>query len=317
MLPRQVLRGTTYSVARRCLQSEFGLRPCAEVRAAFTFALGVAVERFGMLIHTYTVMSTHYHMELTDPSGCLPEFMQLLNVLLAKAMNVALDRTGPFFHPGSYSRVQIDDPETFLRRAAYTICNPVEAAAVRTPEEWPNPISLPEQLARDDAITALRPEFFFRDDAQVGRRETSEEDHRPRPEGRTSLPGAVSFCLTKPPMFDDVSDEEYRRLLRRAVDQRLGQLHAEHTRARRSYQGVARVLAQDPSKRARGPALFGLNPRFACGDEEHREELAQDLVDFWTRYGAALRAYRDGDHDVVFPDGTYKMRVLFDVTCHY
>jgi hypothetical protein len=44
------------------------------------------------------------------------------------------------------------------------------------------------------------------------------------------------------------------------------------------------------------------------------ERLAQ-LVSFATQYRAALAAWREGVRDVLFPAGTYLMRVLHGARC--
>jgi len=45
-------------------------------------------------------------------------------------------------------------------------------------------------------------------------------------------------------------------------------------------------------------------------------EALDALRAFWRAYAEALAEYRAGNHDVVFPAGTYKMRVFFNVPCH-
>jgi len=58
-----------------------------------------------------------------------------------------------------------------------------------------------------------------------------------------------------------------------------------------------------------------INPRVASRCKELRREALDALRAFWRAYAEALAEYRAGNHDVVFPPGTYKMRVFFNVPC--
>jgi hypothetical protein len=79
---------------------------------------------------------------------------------------------------------------------------------------------------------------------------------------------------------------------------------------------VHRVLAQNPfSRPPPGEPRFGLKPRVASRDKWKRIERLMQLVSFAKEYRAALAAWRAGARDVLFPPGTYLMRVLHGVAC--
>jgi len=44
-----------------------------------------------------------------------------------------------------------------------------------------------------------------------------------------------------------------------------------------------------------------------------QQQAEEEERDFQKRYKEALKRYRAGERDVVFPAGTWKMRVLFNV----
>jgi hypothetical protein len=85
---------------------------------------------------------------------------------------------------------------------------------------------------------------------------------------------------------------------------------------RRQFFGVHRVLAQSPFGRpaAREPRR-GLNPRVAARNKWRRIETLQRLKAFVANYREALRRYVDGDRSVLFPAGTYWMRVRLGALC--
>jgi hypothetical protein len=58
-----------------------------------------------------------------------------------------------------------------------------------------------------------------------------------------------------------------------------------------------------------------LNPRVAGRDKWKRIEALGRLVEFVRSYRVAWKARRAGVADVLFPHGTYLLRVLHDVPC--
>ena len=71
-------------------------------------------------------------------------------------------------------------------------------------------------------------------------------------------------------------------------------------------------LGQPRSHRA---APLRLNPRVACLDKWRRIQALGQLVQFLHDYRCALVAWRCGSPHVLFPSGTYLMRLLHDAPC--
>ena len=84
----------------------------------------------------------------------------------------------------------------------------------------------------------------------------------------------------------------------------------------RKFLGERRVLTQDPYD---SPTSWekrrGLRPTFASRDKWKRIQLIALLEGFYARYREALAAWRKGDREVVFPFGTYWMRVFHGARC--
>jgi putative transposase len=82
------------------------------------------------------------------------------------------------------------------------------------------------------------------------------------------------------------------------------------------FLGVARVLAQRVTARPRKPERRGqLNPRVASKDRWKRIEALGRLVGFLADYRTALREWHEGKKEVLFPAGTYELRVTYGVAC--
>ena len=271
------------------------LRPGPKVNQIFKFCLAKAAARTGMRIHNYCLLSNHYHIVATDPHGTLPQFMHWLNEYVAKCVNAHLGRWESFWAPGSYSSVALGDDEAVLRRLIYVYTNPVTAGLVRTYTQWPGARSLPEDMG-GEASVVRRPEGFFRKKGPV--------------------PETAVLGLVPPPTFQD-DRSSWLPALRERIRVREAEICAEFDREGRRFLGRRQVLRQSPLSR---PGNFeprrGLNPRVAARDKWRRVESLQRLKSFLSDYRAAWQAFSEGDRLVIFPFGTYAMRIRFGVCCN-
>jgi REP element-mobilizing transposase RayT len=289
--PRQILPGSTYLVTRRCMQRQLLLRPSSRTNAIVRYVLAFAAHRFGVQLHAACVLSNHLHLVVTDRDARLPAFMQCFCSLVARAVNASVGRWESFWAPGSYSAVPLTSRDEVLAKTVYTLVNPVAAGLVEQAQDWPGVWSA--ALLGASSLGASRPTFF-------------------RPTG--TLPEHSSIELVPPPGF--ASADEFRELL-------LGAVAAASNQARRNvrarvgaFLGAARVLAQSPFA-APGPGerRRGLRPRICGLDKWKRIESLRRLVEFVDRYRAAREAHRAGNRQVIFPAGTYLMRIAHGVPC--
>ncbi len=288
--PRQILPGATYLVTRRCFQRQFLLRPSTTTNEVFLYLLAVAARRFGIELHAYCVLSNHYHLVVTDRDARLPAFQQFFDALLARALNASLGRWETFWAPDSYSAVTLASPGDIVDKVGYVLANPVAAGLVRSARSWPGLWSAPEQ-SQGGALMVQRPKHFF--------------------DAKGSLPETVKLELVVPRGFE--SAEAFSNSVATALAEREEQAVPDH---RGRFLGVARVLAQKPSARpAPGEARRKLNPRVAARDKWKRVEVLRRLLEFVRSYRAAWAARRDGAANVVFPYGTYLLRVVHGVPC--
>jgi putative transposase len=291
--PRQVLPGTTYLVTRRCSERRFFLRPSRRVNDIFRYVLAVAAERYGILLHAVCVLSNHYHLVVTDPHARLPEFHRYLDGLVARATNCCLGRWESFWDPDSYSAVRLETASDVLDKMVYVLANPVAAGLVRHGSEWPGLWSDPG-LIGDSPIAIERPKEFFRE--------------------KGPMPPSAQLQLAPPPGFE--SDESLVEALRQQVGEAEDRAAAELAGEHRSFLGAARVLVQKPSSRpALGEPRRVLSPRLACRNKWGRIEALLRLTEFGRAYRDALRAWRAGVRDVLFPPGTWLMRVQHEACC--
>ena len=291
--PRQVLPGASYLITRRCAQRQFLLKPSPVVIAVFKFVLAVAAARYGILLHAVCVLSNHFHIVLTDPKAQLPRFEQFLDSLVARALNAFYGRFEHFWGPGSYSAVRLETPEDLLDKVVYTLANPVAAGLVPRGKQWPGVWSDPSQIGKGSEVVE-RPESFF------------------KPDGST--PDSERLVFVAPAGFE--SAEAFRRALQAALEERERSVRAERKAKGLGFLGARKVLAQRHTDVPRTEApRGGLNPRVAARDKWRRIEALRRLVSFLEDYREALGKLRSGIRDVVFPAGTYQLRVSLGVAC--
>jgi len=291
--PRRIVKGTTYLISRRCSQREFLLNPSALVNRVFKFVLAVAVARHGVAVHAVCVMSNHFHLVATDRRANLPAFSQFLDGVIAKALNALYGRWENFWAPYSYSAVELVAPEDIVEKVAYTLANPASADLVEHGRQWPGVWSDPRSIG-GHGERVERPGHYFAKDG--------------------SMPEDETLVFSVPPGFD--SAEAFRSRVIARVNE-LEQEAATKREARGvSVVGARRVLKQRHTARpATGEPRRVLNPRVAALDKGERIEAIGRLVSFLERHRDALVKYCSGEQNVVFPLGTYLMRVRFGVCC--
>ena len=285
---RQVIRGTTHLVTRRCSERRFFLKPSARTAAIFLYALALTTKRYGILLHAYCVLSNHYHLLLTDPLGRLPDFQRDLNSLLAKATNAALGRWDGFWERTSYSAVALVGAADVYDKLVYVLANPVAAGLVRRASQWPGHWSDP-RLIGAGPVTIQRPTGFFDEEGD--------------------MPASVELELTPPPGFEN--DPGFVERLLESLREAEESAAAKLTEEGRSFMGAAAVRAQSffASPASVEPRRV-LSPHLACRENGKRIEALNRLAEFRDAYRHALDAWRKGMRDVLFPPGTWQMRVL-------
>jgi hypothetical protein len=207
-------------------------------------------------------------------------------------MNAGLGRWESFWAPGSFSAVTLVRREDVVEKTAYALANPVAAGLVASGREWPGLWS-PLEAVGGSWRTFERPGHFFSE--------------------KGFMPERATITLTPPPGF---TVEEFRALASERVAEMEKEAARELEAEGRRFLGVRRVLAQKHTAfPGPGEPRRKLNPRIAARDKWKRIEALLRLKSFLTDYREALAKLRAGMEDVVFPHGTYRLRVFLGVAC--
>ncbi len=286
-----------YLITRRCTQRQFLLLPYPDITQAFGYCLALAQQHVPSIrIHAVCVLSNHFHLIATDEHAKLPAFMEYLDGISARCLNCYHGRWENFWEAGtkSYSAVELVDEEDVLNKMVYTLCNPVAAGLVPRGIEWPGLRSATLKQG-PQRLVFQRPDFFFTE----------------------NMPEQVEVLVEEPEGSWDLGDEEtFGDVYHESVLHEERELRRKIEASGRPFLGRKGVLAQSPTVSPRNAEpRRELSPRYAARNKWRRVEKLQEDKIFLREYREALRKFAAGLRDVIFPAGTYWMRVHFGVEC--
>lgn len=281
-------------MSRRCTQRQFLMRPDKHVEQIFLYCLGEAAERFDVTLHAWVAMSNHQHLIIRDNKGNYPAFLAHLNKMLAKALNAHWGRWENLWATEQPNAVLLVDARDRFDKLIYLLANPVSAHLVERVTDWPGATSLAQVLS-GRPITLKRPRGFFSEDGP--------------------MPEEVTLRAERPAGYEHLTPAAWSKQVLDALAE------AEHAaRAERREKKIG-VLGRKAVLRARhtdSPSTVeprgGLRPNVACKDRERRIAALQALRAFRDAYRDAFARWVMRAKGVVFPEGTYRLR-LFGVSC--
>ena len=99
-------------------------------RLMFLGALGEMVERFGVRVFAYCLMSNHYHLAVGTPRGNLSRAMGWLQTTYTVRYNLRRQKSGHLFQ-GRYKAILVDEDEYAMRLVEYIHLNPARIGLKR------------------------------------------------------------------------------------------------------------------------------------------------------------------------------------------
>jgi REP element-mobilizing transposase RayT len=283
-----------FMITRRTLRRTHLLQPDAFITQFFLYALAVCAARHGIVVHAVVLMSTHEHLVISDPLGNLSRFMAMLHRLVALGVKIHRKWEGPVWEPEKASVVELMTTQAVIEKLAYVMANPVAAGLVMQAEQWPGVITLPSQLGSAQ-FTVKRPDAYFDAD-------------------NPKWPAEATLQLQMPSV--GCSDEVTREKVAIELDGLEQRAHQEAKAKGRRFQRSQRISLPSPYKQARSwEPLRDRNTTFAVGRGQRAAffHAVKMRKNFRKAYREALSEWRKGLRDVVFPAGTWLMRVLHGV----
>jgi len=123
--------------------------------------------------------------------------------------------------------------------------------------------------------------------------------------------------IVRPKIFEQQTAEQLALMLRDEVDRRAERARESVLRGASSFVGAASVLEPsfDAKPSSEHEPLGALNPKIAAKAPAVRVRAIRKMQAFLDAYRAAWLRWRDGLRDVIFPAGTYALRLHSGVTC--
>ncbi|WP_437602408.1 transposase [Sorangium sp. So ce590] len=291
--PRAIVPGATYLLTRRVLRRHFLLRPDSAITQLVIYTLALSAQRYGILVHALCVMSTHLHLVVTDTRGELPRFLQRFHRLVALGTKVLRAWEGPVWDHGATSAVHLTTRDALVEKIAYTLANPVVAGLVQHAHQWPGAKVLVGELGCG-ALRAQRPEIYFNSK-------------------NTEWPEEAAISITIPPVIANSETDGFRHEVAAKLDQYERRARASLEQQGLGFLGRARASKVSPYKRAKTiEPLRELNPTFAVG--RGRTGALNNAIAavraFRAAYRKSLEQWRAGARSIIFPTGTWWMRVF-------
>lgn len=135
-LPRLTLPGYPHHIIQCGNNRQAIFTSAADYRMLLDLLLENA-NRFGVAIHAYVLMSNHFHLLATPPSGdALAHMMQAVGRRYVRYFNDTQQRSGTLWE-GRYKSTVIQAERYLLACMAYIDLNPVRAALVAQARDYP------------------------------------------------------------------------------------------------------------------------------------------------------------------------------------
>ena len=134
-LPRYVFPDGTFHVCTRGVDGTPIYRDDHD-RLFFLALFGDVVRRNEWIVHTFCLMTNHYHLVVESLRDELSAGLHRLNGVYAQRFNGRHLRTGHLFGDRFWSGL-IEDDEELEETCAYVLANPVRAGLCDEPADWP------------------------------------------------------------------------------------------------------------------------------------------------------------------------------------
>jgi len=293
-MPREVIPGSSYLITRRCSRREFRLLPSRAVNQIIHYCLAYAAHCTGTWVHAVQTMSNHWHLVVTDPEGNLPKFMEIVHKLIAKCLNAKFEWEENLWSCEKASAVRLEDEGSILSKIVYVLINPVAAGLVAFVRDWLGFHTADTRFGT--SLKVKRPKVFFR--------------------ANGDMPDELSLELVRPDAFSWMDDAAFTARVRDEVARQETAIQDAFRAQGRTFLGTKRCLKLSRSSRPRTKEpMFEPSPTVAANDTAIRKAAVARQRAFVKAYREAYELWKAGDRDVLFPPGTYWLRVHAGVLC--
>jgi REP element-mobilizing transposase RayT len=268
------------------------LKPTKRNTQIFLYCLAVAANKFNIVIHSVCVLSNHYHLVVSDSKTRIAKFYGWLHKYVAKAINASYGRFENLWASEKTSVISLEERNDVMDKIVYTMSNPVAARLVASGNKWPG-VWL---YKRSHSQVVKRPDVYFTENG--------------------SMPKQIRLNIKPPSKYGRFGFDKYEQLVSEKLEVAAEEIQSEMGRLGQSFLGIRGIMQQNPKGNpVSREKRFGINPKIAAKNKWLRLEAIQRHKEFLYEYREALKRWREGDRDVIFPLGTYSLRIHAGVKC--
>lgn len=154
-----------YTVTARCINKEWFNIPMDQVWKIFCEQLENVHQSQGWQIHSFVLMSNHFHLLVSTPQANISQCMLMFMTRSSKALTKAGNRVNETF-AGRHYKCILDEYNYFLNAYKYNYRNPVAAGICDRVEDYPYS-TLKMKLEKSKKTTLLEDTLLSEDPAGI------------------------------------------------------------------------------------------------------------------------------------------------------
>lgn len=289
-------------VTCRTIQGRYLLRPDPVVDATLKGVLARALKPCPTVgLVDIVILSNHLHMLLrVDTQEQLSKIMQYFGGHSTRKLNPLLDWDGPLWD-GRYEAICVsEEAEAQIERFEYHLAQGVKENLVEKVADWPGVHSGKTLLEGRSLMVGRWVDGTQRYQASLRGEELAPEDYT----------STETIKLQALPCWEHLSWREYVQRVEEIVERIEARAAEERERKGTEVLGAEAVCRRCPHERP--PKLESTPaPLVHAASRKVRRAWKEAYSWFLEKYREASERLRNGDRDVVFPEGCYPPRLPF------
>jgi len=283
---------TTYLLTRRIKDRYFYLTPKHDdIAPMIGYAMAYAAKKHNITVFAYSGMSNHTHLTVHDNEGNLPLFMRDMNRMIAVYINKKFGFTENVWSSQKPGFTILPETQDVMNKILYTLLNPVQAGLVDNHVNWPGLMMKPRHILKKSVVFKRPKQHFSKN---------------------TKFPKEVELKIGVPEGFKDITKESYVQYLQEKLKE--NEKDIKLARGNKKFLGRRGVKKfHHKYQPETNPGKRKLNPRVAGKNREILIMWKIAIRNFRLAYREAWEEYKAGNRNVLFPYGTYKMRIEHNV----
>ena len=287
------------------------LRPDPEVTDVVLGVLGKGLQLYPDVgLVSYNYMSSHAHMEMAPASiEHLSGFMCFVQTNISKEVGTRIrDWPGTFWHE-RFDHKPVLDEVAQIARLRYLLENSVKENLVESIEDWPGANCVHTLLTGEPNVGTWYDRSL---EYEASRRKNKDALVIAQRGEKVEVP------LTPLPCWEHLCQEERAERVRELLDDIRDEHAAKRAKSKTTVLGVEHVLNVDPFERTgdgRPPRPKGegrQKPLICHASTKKLRNLYREIfAALIESYVIASAAFRAGEYDVPFPEGTFRPRGAF------